>query len=334
MAKRFQPRNRAQWQQLAARRIVNILRHHKLCNARQLEAKIAEAGPPSMRAQPLSIVDGLQYLLDRGTIKVALAKGSTPGIDTEFYALTDFDTARYTDKGRLDLITEYYPRYVAVSHDNPSCGDVLETLVDAAAQLNPSFVRLGSPGTSFNNYVVDGHRIDNSPPLDHVIYYKNEGVTIGIEDKNWRQWMYPNDEMIPKTLRKCASNGHSPVVITRKLPYITRLLFKACGILGFETHFQFFHPDVEQDLALARHKDGLGFADLRFTSDPPAHLVRFFQVTLPQQILHAKEVFETNRSILSAYGDRQLTYWELIRELAVFGEEEFDETMIDYYEEF
>jgi hypothetical protein len=278
------------------------------------------------------VKDGIEYLLGRGTIKVGLSRGTADGISIDFYALTEFSTDRYTDKGRLDFILEHWPIYKAATGDKTLCGDVLESLVDKALAECPEMIRIGEPGKTFNNLHVDGVQFANSPPIDHVVYLREQGLILGLEDKNWREWVYPNDEIIPKLLRKCLGNGHVPVLIARKLPYITRLVFKAVGILGFETHFMYLHPVLESKFELIRHKDGLGFADLRFTADPPRHLVHFLQTVLPKEISTTATTFAENRSLIESYLGEQTSYYEFMSKLGIFPEIEEPEEggFLDY----
>ena len=157
-------RTRYEWQQLAEYRVLNILRRRRLCNVRQLEAKIAEAGPPDRRPQPKSIHDALPALIQRGAIKIGLSKGSSPGINTHFYALTHFDLMRWGDQARAEFIRQWWPRYRQVSGTKELCGDALETLVDKAIDTSGLYARLGETGKGFDAYVVDGLPIRNSPP--------------------------------------------------------------------------------------------------------------------------------------------------------------------------
>ncbi len=335
MPRRFARRTRAEWAKIASSRIITILRRHRLCNLRQLEAKISEAGPPSVRAQPLSIKDGLAYLLQSGTVKVALPKNAAPDITVDFYSLQNFSPEhRYTDKGRLDFILEYWPVYRRAVSDNALCGDVLETLVDQALAQCPSMIRLGQPGTHFQNYWVDGRRFDNSPPVDHVAYYRDLGLTLGIEDKNWREWIYPNDDIIPTLLKKCLDNQHVPILITRKLPYLTRLVFKHAGMLGFETHFMYLHPSLEAAFQLVRHKDGIGFADLRYALDPPRHLIQFFQSVVPKEIAATAATFAANRDLIRAFVEGTISYYEFMSRLGILPEieEPSEHEIWDYYD--
>lgn len=158
-------RTRYEWQQLAEYRVLNILRRRRLCNVRQLEVKIAEAGPPDRRPQPMSIRDALRALLDSGAIKIGLPKDSAPSITTNFYAPADFHPMRWGDQARAEFIRQWWPRYRQVSGTKELCGDALETLVDKAIDTSGLYARLGETGKGFDAYVVDGLPIRNSPPL-------------------------------------------------------------------------------------------------------------------------------------------------------------------------
>jgi len=331
MPRRFPRRTRADWAKIASHRIISVLRRHRLCNVRQLESKISEAGPTNVRAQPLSIKDGLAYLLERGAVKVALPRDSADGISIDFYALEDFTVDRYNDKGRLDFIKQYWPVYRQATSDKALCGEVLETLVDQALAQSPDFLRIGAPGKTFQNSWVDGRRFDNSPPVDHVVYYRDRSLVLGVEDKNWREWIYPNDDIIPKLLKKSLDNKHFPVLITRKLPYLTRLVFSRLGVLGFEMHFMYLHPSVEAKFELIRHKDGLGFADGRFSANPPKHLLQFLQSTLVNEIEASAKTFEANRALIEGFLAEQISYYEFMAALGIFPEIEEDPDYPEYY---
>jgi hypothetical protein len=324
-------RTRYEWQQLAEYRILNILRRRRLCNLRQLEAKIAEAGPPDRRPQPWSIHDACQALLQRGAIKIGLPRASSPGINTDFYALPHFDPGRWGDKPRLDIITAYWPRYHKVTGTYDLSGKALETLVEKAVDSSALYVRLGQTGKGFE-YTVDGLQVRNIPALDHILFCPGDRITIGIEDKNWAGWMYPHEDDIRELLQTSLLNGHLPVLVTRKLPYLTRLLFKRLGILGFETHFQYFHPSAEKELAIARHKHGLGFAYIRFATEPPEPLVRFFAATLPANVDRVREVFASQEPVVRAYAEKEIDYNELMRTVGIFEEREEAEPTEDDWE--
>lgn len=315
-------RTRHEWQQLAEYRLLNILRRRRLCNLRQLEVKIAEAGPPDRRPQPMSIKDALRALLDSRAIKIGLPKDSAPSITTNFYAPADFDPMRWGDQARAELIMQYWPRYRQVSGTKELCGDALETLVDKAIDTSDLYTRLGETGKAFDAYFVDGLRIRNSPPLDHILFCPSRRITIGVEDKNWQAWVYPHEALIRKLLRNCLQNGHSPVLVTRKIPYLTRLLFKRLGILGFETHFQYFHPSAKTELTIAKHKDGLGFAYIRFDTEPPQPLVRFFHTTVPANIDRVRDIFASQEPLVREYVEEQVGYGELMHKVGIFPEHE------------
>jgi hypothetical protein len=314
-------RNRYQWQQLAEYRVLNILRRRRLCNLRQLEAKIAEAGPPDRRPQPKSIRDALDALLERAAIKIGLPKGSREGINVDFYAPLDFDLARWGDRGRADIITEFWPRYLKVSGSD-LCGKALETLVEKAIDATTLYARLGETGKGFDAYVVDGLRVRNTPALDHVVFWPGKRITVGIEDKNWQAWVYPHEDLIRRLLKNCLENGHVPVLVTRKIPYLTRLLFARLGVLGFETHFQYLHPSAQTELAIPKHKDGLGFAYIRLDSEPPEAMVHFLGHTLPANVDRVSALFASQAPLVEEYAEEQIDYGELMRRVGIFPEHE------------
>ncbi len=167
-----------------------------------------------------------------------------------------------------------------------------------------------------------------------MVYLRDQGLVLGVEDKNWRQWLYPRDQIIPALLRKCLENHHIPVLVTRKLPYFTRIFFKHVGILGFETHFQYFHASLEPKFELIRHKDGIGFADLRFPTEPPKHLVQFFSSVVPGEAASAAATFDSNTQLIQAFVSQSISYYDFMSRLGIFpeAEEEQDEGWDNYWE--
>ena len=161
-----------------------------------------------------------------------------------------------------------------------------------------------------------------APPLDHILFCPGRRITIGVEDKNWQAWVYPHEFLIRKLLRSCLQNGHSPVLVTRKIPYLTRLLFKRLGILGFETHFQYFHPSAKTELTIVKHKDGLGFAYIRFDTEPPQPLVRFFAKTVPANVDRFTETFASQEPLVREYVEEEIDWGELMRRVGIFPEHE------------
>jgi hypothetical protein len=108
------------------------------------------------------------------------------------------------------------------------------------------------------------------------------GTLFGGEAKNFREWLYPDSWEIWAAISKCCELHAVPLLVARKLPYVSFVLFGKIGMVGYQTHFQFFHPAVEPELARVKHVDGLGYKDIRCTLEPDANMIKFFRTTLPK----------------------------------------------------
>ena len=148
--------------------------------------------------------------------------------------------------------------------------------------------------------------------------------------------MYPYDPHIKQLLGKCQAQDILPVLVTRKVHYTTRLLFSFLGAVAFQTHYQLFPPKYAERLAEARHKDGLGFADIRFTEEPPQHVIRLFSEYLPRLSRPAWAKFKSNADIIKSYVDGELDYLHLLAELGIVELEEEEGYNEDYsgYEDY
>ena len=137
--------------------------------------------------------------------------------------------------------------------------------------------------------------------------------------------IYAANPQIRQLLGKCQAQDMLPVLVTRKVHYTTRLLFSFLGAVAFQTHYQCFPLKYAERLAVARHKDGLGFADIRFTEQPPQHVIRLFSEYLPRLIIPAWTKFKSNADIIKAYVDQDIDYLHLIAALGIVELEEEEE---------
>jgi hypothetical protein len=94
-----------------------------------------------------------------------------------------------------------------------------------------------------------------------------------------------------------------PVLVARKLPYVSFVLFGNVGMVGYQTHFQFFHPTVQPELARVKHVDGLGYKDIRCTLEPDGNMIKFFQKTLPKIAAQFKARFAAKKKVLQHFAD-------------------------------
>jgi hypothetical protein len=131
------------------------------------------------------------------------------------------------------------------------------------------------------------------------------GTLFGGEAKNFREWLYPDSWEIWAAISKCCELDAVPVLVARKLPYVSFVLFGKIGMVGYQTHFQFFHPVVEPELARVKHVDGLGYKDIRCTLEPDGNMVKFFQTTLPKIAPQFKTRFAATKKVLQYFADDQ-----------------------------
>jgi len=109
--------HRDEWVDIARRRILRILRTRRLASPHQLETKIAEAGPPHMRANPHHIHTALISLREDGLVHLAHEVSST-----KLYAPRDWDPTSTTDSERLTRIETGYKAYLDVQQEDRGLG--------------------------------------------------------------------------------------------------------------------------------------------------------------------------------------------------------------------
>ena len=326
---------RAQWEQLASIRITNILRRRFLCTLRQLESKISEAGPLDQRPHPVSITDGIRALNKKHLITqhpLPNAAGVTA------YALTDYDPTSNPDhKVRYDMLMKTYPVYKQEAGSDSSCADVLESAVHASFQQSTAFdvvhseVQDGQPKT----IPLDSSTINNSPPIDHVVRHSDTGILMLVEDKNIREWFYPDSKFddIGTLIAKAIKNDLLPFLITRKVPYVSRLVFRHIGMLGFTTHHQYFHPKLQATMHDVKHTNGLGFHDILFTSQPIPHLVKYLDGLSAAVLAKYQEMFLSNKDVFYKLASEAASYYQFIEALGLSWAK-IDEEAYDYGEYF
>ena len=120
--------------------------------------------------------------------------------------------------------------------------------------------------------------------LDFLVLDPSTGPA-GIEVKNVREWIYPNRPEIRDLLFKCCTIDAVPVLIARRIPYVTFSVLSRCGCVVHQTYNQRY-PNADTALAMrARHKDLLGYHDIRVGNDPDSRLLTFIIQNLPTRAL-------------------------------------------------
>lgn len=303
---------RAERTLIAMRRLVSVLTAHGAALPRTLEQKISDAGPPGLRIDPHILSPARKSLVSRGRILETEQKRR--GADTVWYHLKEIPAQTVAAR-----IAAQEPVYLALQKgDLPKrIGQALEIAVFRALQES-KLLFLGSfddldqhddakaykkqePPSS-----ISGHTLPSKMLLDFVVIV-NDGL-VGIEVKNTREWMYPNRQEIRDLLRKCLAFDAVPVLIARRLPFVTFKIFTQCGVILHQTYQQLL-PSTSAALAeQAADKDLLGYHDIRLGNDPDDRLRHFICTNLPALLPEARRRFAAYRDLLEAYGDGTMEY--------------------------
>jgi hypothetical protein len=84
--------------------------------------------------------------------------------------------------------------------------------------------------------VLDGNSLGNRR-FDFVLSNPAAGWA-GVEVKNKREWMYPGNKDIRELLSKALTVDAVPVLIARRIPFVTFRLLSPCGLIIHQTYNQ------------------------------------------------------------------------------------------------
>ena len=297
--------------EIAKRRIVNILRKHGIATMRTLEQKISDAGPSNQRIDPHVLTTARNQLIKAGV--VIRIDDLAP-----WYRLKD--TPKKIVKQRL---AEQLPVYEALQHGGMGVrvGQCLEIAIYRALLSQSELEYLGS----FRNLdehddsrlykkeeppqSLSGQSLDGEERLDFLVRHKEAGWA-GIEAKNVREWLYPNRVEIAEMLHKAVTLDIVPILIARRIPFVTFKVLSPCGVLVHQTYNQLL-PETERELAeKARQKDLLGYHDIRTGNQPDERLLKFIGTNLPQIIPEARDRFNDYKDLLGDFADGSMPYEE------------------------
>lgn len=290
---------RDEWVLLGRRRIISILRERILASEKQLESKIAESGPKNKLCNP-HILSTARLSLEREN-QILQIKDDT---GMPFYYLNGkFDSNNPTHKERQEKLFSLYQDYRRITAVPELCGSALEKILWGSIDSSNLYLPIGSRSAPVENF----GSIRLPGKLDMILLPK-EGATFAalVEAKNIREWIYPTNILLWKLIDKSLAflpSGYPtvPVLVSRKIQQSARSFFKTAGILGLDTHYQYFDPSVETQLEEIRHTDGLGFKDVRIIEEPQAYVHKFFATGLPKQAPSFAKRFAAIAPILKRY---------------------------------
>jgi len=302
----------SQRQEIAKARLVKILRTNKVAGARTIEQKISDAGPNPLRVDPHVLTDARASLEAQGTIIRLQHANST------WYALASTPQSEVTAK--LDLLAPIHAELCKQAF-NMRLGQTLEialfrALCDANAlhflggfldldeHDDDSLYRKEEPPS-----ILSGHRMPGDRKFDFVVF-SDLRAPAGIEAKNIREWLYPDRLEIRDLLLKACAVKAAPVLVARRIPFVTFKLFKAIGGIVHQTYNQRFPLTDAALAAKAADKNLLGYHDIRLGNQPDARLRKFIAENLPRLVEPSHARFSTYLDIVSRYANGGMSYVE------------------------
>jgi hypothetical protein len=299
--------------QIARTRLIRVLDSHGIANWRTLEQKISDAGPGAQRVDP-HILTPVRRTLEKqgvivrhvfdGTPWFALAATPAPVIETRLAVQRPVHQALQNDniKKRIGQTLEIAIYRALI--DQTALADYLGQFLDLHDHDDSSLYSKEEPPRKLGKNYIGGDR-----RLDFLVRHPTAGWA-GIEAKNIREWLYPDREEILELLSKCVALDVIPVLIGRRIHFSSFVVLNACGVVIHQTFNQLF-PTSETALAeKAKHKDNLGYHDIRTGNAPHPRLTEFISNHLPSVLPDHRQKFDEYKDPLEAFADGDMTYVE------------------------
>jgi len=298
---------------LAEKRLLSVLGRHGVATMRILEQKISDAGPNNQRIDPHVLTGVRRNLLERGVVN------SKTRLGVPWYSLSDVDADYYA--ARLDQLGTIHER-LDRQQVTMRIGQALEiavyrALTDAAAKGGLHFfghyrdLAAHDDTTLYQKdepLSLDGKCAPNKQCVDFIVI--SQDLAAGIEVKNIREWIYPDRREVKDLIAKCLAIDAIPVLIARRIHFSTWSVFNLCGVIFHQTYNQRY-PASEHALAAdVRHKDLLGYHDVRVGSEPDARLTAFISQHLASLMPSVRASFLQYRDLLDRYVSEEIDYPE------------------------
>ena len=159
-----------------------------------------------------------------------------------------------------------------------------------------------------------GRAIPDDSRLDFFAIHDTAGLA-GIEVKNVREWIYPDRPEVLDFLKKCLCLDAVPVLIARRIPYVTFATLNPCGVIIHQTYNQRM-ANADRDLGeQAKDKNLLGYHDIRFGNETDDRLQTFLHKNLPRILPQSRKNFDLHRKYLEKYVEGEWEYWKFARKI-------------------
>lgn len=295
-----------QWRSLAAERILGLLDAEGAVTKPEMEAKLSErplgsgGGSPPDLVNPHHLATARSRLLDAGEIRQSrdTARG---GRTVATFTRADPTKAAGRVAGRKRLL---HARFLSWSSSAEWKGAApipagLERVIHRSLlDASPSGYRLARPEGGDVSVLLGSPVAGGS--LDNAAFYTplSEGmpgvpVTVIVEAKNLREWVYPSTQELYQVLDKGAALAVSnpgvpivPVLVCRKMHFTTARMASQMGFHCIETKRQYVRPIVAAGPGETKFKEvvvELGY-DLQLNEGSVAPMVQQFVTHLPRRI--------------------------------------------------
>jgi len=294
---------------LAQRRLRSVLSAHTIAVARTLEQKISDAGPTDQRIDPHVLTNARRLLEGTNVIN------RFPGRSVPWFYLTGTSPASLNARlAKQETIHNELTKQNFVKR----CGQTLEIAVFKALKNQPITFLGNFPDLDAHDdstlyskeeppSSLSGLTIPLGKKLDFILMDSTVGA-VGIEAKNIRDWIYPHSTEIRELIFKCCCLNAVPVMIARRIAYVTFSVLNPCGLIFHQNYNQLF-PNSNSLLAnKARDKNLLGYHDVRVGNEPDKRLAAFLHTNLPKVLPTARRNFEIFKDLLAKYGAGKLRY--------------------------
>jgi hypothetical protein len=273
---------------------------------RTLEMKIADAGPHDQRVNPHVLTRARAELEKGGRIK---------RVGEVWFHRQNEPPDRVKD--RLAVLQPLYNR-LADFDFKLRMGQTLEIAIYRALQ-EASFGFVGGypdlddhdDTTRYSKEEpplrVSGRSMPGEKRFDFLGFHGTAGP-LGIEAKNVREWMYPNRHEVKELLLKALAVDAVPILIARRIPYVTVRLLQTAGVMLFETYNQLY-PSADAVLAAdVRVKTNLGYHDVRAGNEPNQYLRKFVATTIDANADEYRHRFDRHKDLLTDFVSGDLPY--------------------------
>lgn len=297
---------------MAQKRLLSVLAAHGAALTRTLEQKISDAGPLNQRIDPHVLTPVRNAMVQRGELISIHRHGRV------WYARSD-TPADYVDERIARQFQDLKPTL-----DNSftrRIGDALEIAVFRALRDAPSLNSLGgfrgltnepttrSPKKEEPPSIFRGRELTGNKRFDFLV---GTDIWAGVECKNIREWLYPDREETKQMLLKAILLDIPPILIGRRIPFVTRRLLQPAGVLLWETRNQLYPPEYDNVAAAIKEKTSLGFFDIRVTDFPDARLRDFITRIIPEELPRMRQRFDAYRDLLERFAFGDMSYHSFV----------------------